>query len=581
MKRIWAFIKRRKKTSIAIALAVLLIGYFGATAGAPAEPEYLTEVSKKGDIRQTVEAVGTVISERELELRFGGVGIVSEVYVKEGQRVNAGQKLAQLRAGSLGASVASEQASLQQAIADLRALQEGTRPEDIAVAEADVASKRASLQAAQSTVESAERNLKNAQDQLKVLQQEANVGLSGQVSTSLSSGLEQMVSTENALSVVDDILNKVDVQDAITRDRPGADNTVRLQRADAFNVIANARRAMTAANDYQAALDALDVGQRAVTAARTTMDALFGIISTLPETSNFSNADREENKATITAQRTKIQTAGSTLTTVQSNLRNSAATYDTKIASQESTIISQTGTRDKAKIDILTYQAAIQSAEAQLALKKAGSRKTDIDAAAARVRAAQANVARASANYGDTVLTAPVAGVVTNIHIKAGESLPTGPAMNMLGDSPFRVEMFVSEIDVPKLVLTQTGSIELDAFRGVNMKLHVSEIDAAPTLKDGVSKYGVTLDFLHNHPELKIGMTGDAEIVTGMRNNVLMVPRRAVLDSTGSGTYVRILKPDNTLEERTVTIGMEGESGDVEVLSGLAGGETIVVLVKK
>ncbi len=581
MKRIWAFMKRRKKTSIAIAIAVLLIGYFVATAGGGAEPEYLTEVSKKADIRQTVEAVGTVISERELELRFGGVGIVSDVYVKEGQRVAAGQKLAQLRAGSLGASIASEQASYQQALADLRELQEGSRPEDIAIAEADVASKRASLQAAQSTVETSERNLKNAQDQLKILQQEANVGLSGEVSTSLSSGNEQMVAAEGALSVIDDILNKVNVQDAIVRDRPGADNTVRLQKTDAQNRINDARKALSLATEYQAALDALDTAQRAVTAARAAVDSLFSIISTLPETSSFSNADREEYKATISAQRTKIQTAGSTLTNVQSNLRNSSATYDTRIASQESTIISQTGARDKAKIDILTYNAAIQSAEAQLALKKAGSRKTDIDSAQARVRAAAANVARAAANYGDTVLTAPVAGVVTNIHIKAGESLPTGAAMNMLGDSPFRVEMFVSEIDVPKLATTQTGSIELDAFRGVNMKLRASEIDAAPTLKDGVSKYGVTLDFLHNHPELKIGMTGDAEIVTGQRSNVLTVPRRAVLDSTGSGMYVRVLKADKTLEERTVTIGMEGESGDVEVLSGLQEGETIVVLVKK
>lgn len=581
MSRLWAFIKRRKKTSIAIAIAVVLIGYVAMTAGAPAQPEYLTETAKKGDIRQTVEAVGTVISERELELRFGGVGIVSDVYVREGQRVAGGQRLAQLRAGSLGASIASQQAAVQQAIADLRALQEGSRPEDIAIAEADVASKKASLQAAQSTVENAERNLSTAQDQLTVLQQEAKIGLAGQVSTSLSSGTEQMVAIENALTVIDDILNYVDVQDAIVRDRPGADNSIRVQQRSALDASASARRAMNAATEYQAALSALDEGQRAVTGARTAMDALFSLLSALPETSNFSNADREAYKGTVTTQRTRIQTAGSAITSVQSSLRNASAGYDTRISSQESTITNLIGTRDKAKIDILTYQAAIQSAEAQLALKRAGARKTDIDAAAARVRAAQANLARASADYGDTVLTAPVAGIVTNIHIKAGESLPTGPAMNILGNSPFRVEMFVSEIDVPKLLTTQTGSIELDAFRGVRMKLRVNEIGVAPTLKDGVSKYGVKLDFQYDHPELKIGMTGDAEIVTGLRLNVLTVPRRAVLDSTGSGMYVRVLKADSTLEERPVTIGMEGESGDVEVLSGLTGGETIVVLVKK
>jgi multidrug efflux pump subunit AcrA (membrane-fusion protein) len=141
--------------------------------------------------------------------------------------------------------------------------------------------------------------------------------------------------------------------------------------------------------------------------------------------------------------------------------------------------------------------------------------------------------------------------------------------------------MFVSEIDVPKLVLTQTGSVELDAFRGVNMQLRLTQIDSSPTLKDGVSKYGVKLDFMHAHPEVKIGMTGDAVIITGQKSDVVSVPGRAVLEKTGSGMYVRILKEDKSVEERTVVTGMEGESGEMEITSGLQGGETVIVLEKK
>jgi multidrug efflux pump subunit AcrA (membrane-fusion protein) len=575
-----AFVRTHKKKSIAAAIVLAVILLIVVTRK-PAQPEYITELAKKGDLTQTVEAVGTVVSERELELRFEGAGIVQQVFVKEGDHVKAGQRLGQLKAGSLGASVAAEAASLQSALAELRALQEGSRPEDIAIAEADVAGKRASLESAQTTLKTSEQNLKSSQDKLALLIQETNVNLAGQVSTNVSSLSEQLVAAESALSVIDDILGNVDVQDAIVKDRPGADNDVRAQKRSAQDFIMQARTVTSAATDYQSALKAMDAGKKAASSSVVAMDSLFSLISGLRETNNFTNSSRESYKTSISTQRAKLQDMSSSISTLQSNLQNASASYDTKIAAERSAIISLQGTRDKAATDIITYQASIQSAEAQLALKRAGARQTDIDGAQARVRSAQANLARAQANYSQTVLTAPISGTVSHVNINIGESLPAGAAVTLLGDSPFRVEMFVSEIDVPKLMVTQSGSIELDAFRGTHMKLHLSEVDSSPTSKDGVPKYRVKLDFDNLHPELKIGMTGDAEIITGERKNVVSAPRRAILEDNDGRLYVRILNEDKTITERTVTIGMEGQTGDTEILSGLEGGENIVVLIKQ
>ncbi len=580
MQIIPGFVRRHKKKSIAGAVVVVLLGFLVLRMASPKQPEYVTDTSKQGDIRQTVEAVGTVISERDLELRFASAGIVQAVLVKEGDAVRAGQRLAQLRSGNLGASVASQQASLQSALADLRAMEEGTRPEDIAVAEADVASRRASLQVATSTLESAETNLRTAIAQLEKLEQEASVSLSGQVTTAVTSAELQFVTIESSLAVIDDILGSVEVQDAILRDRPGADNEVRARKLSAIDAINAARRDVLKATEYDSALVALDTSRQAAVKASSAMDLLFSVIGSLQETSYFTNTDREGHKTTISTQRSKIQDAAGTIASARSTLQNASAGYDTKISSQESSIASLEGTRDRAKTDILTYEASIRTAEAQLALKRAGSRPSDLDAARARVRAAQANVARAAADYADTILTAPISGVISHVNIKAGESLPADAAVTMVGDSPFRIEMFVSEIDVPKLALTQSGSIELDAFRGVNMKLHLSEVDTTPTIKDGVSKYGVKLDFVYPHNEVKIGMTGDAVIVTGERANVVSVPRRAVLERDDGTYYVRTLL-GKTVTEKDVQIGMEGEAGDVEITSGLEAGEIVIVLEKK
>jgi HlyD family secretion protein len=128
------------------AAILIALAAFGLTR--PKAPEYVTDTAKRGDILRTVEAVGTVISERDLALQFPVTGIVANVLVREGQSVRAGEKLALLRAGTLAADIASASAAVQSAQADLNALLEGTRPEDIAIAEAELQSKRAGLDVA-------------------------------------------------------------------------------------------------------------------------------------------------------------------------------------------------------------------------------------------------------------------------------------------------------------------------------------------------------------------------------------------------------------------------------------------------
>ncbi len=238
------------------------------------------------------------------------------------------------------------------------------------------------------------------------------------------------------------------------------------------------------------------------------------------------------------------------------------------------------GTRDRANADISTYKTSLTIDEAQLALKKAPARATDISAAQARVRQAQADVARASAQLKDTILFAPVNGIVTQVNVKPGEMRPSAePSVTMLGDSPYRIEMFVSEVDIPKIQVSQSGSIKLDAFRDTPIQLRVGEIDPAATDKDGVPKYRVKLDFVYHHDDLKVGMTGDAEIVTGFRSNVVSVPVRSVIQVDGKDT-VRVQGKDGNIEERSVVTGMEGEGGMIEV-SNISEGETVIVLEKK
>jgi RND family efflux transporter MFP subunit len=573
-------VRRHKwKFTVGTILGLLLIFAIASLTKAK-PPEYVTAKAERGDIRQVVEAVGNVTSDKNLNLQFRTSGIVSEVLVKEGMRVRAGQRLAALRNGNQGASIASASASVAEAWANYNALKQGSRPEDIAVTEASVQNKKAALDVAKSNLRTAEQNLNASKARLESLKLDSDVSLSGEISLASGTISQKVTVALQALSTIDNVFANTDVQDALVKNDPGGYQDLRGRVNTVRQALENTRTVSIGPADYAAAIKALQNARTAVQQASDTLDFSFNLISNLATTSYLTTTDQTTYKDTIGTQRTAVLAAIRDLDAAIQSLKGAPSSLQSKITAEEANLQSAKGSVDRAKADIMTYETSLKIDEAQLQLKKAGARDTDLAAALARVRQAQASLARASADYADTLLVAPVDGLVTKVAIKAGEASPLEPAISIMGNAPYRIEMFVSEIDIPKVALSQSGSVELDAFRGTNFKLHVSQVDLSATDKEGVPKYRVLLDFNYPHDELKIGMTGDASIETGVRQDVVYVPLRAVIENDAGQKIVRILTEKGKVEERQVRTGMEGEGGNVEVL-GVKEGETVIVLEKK
>jgi HlyD family secretion protein len=90
---------------------------------------------------------GTVET-REIQIGSKVGGRVTQIPVEEGQAVKAGDLLVRFESDDLKAQRAQAQAQLEQAQADLRRLQRGNRPEEIARAQATAQEQRAMLDAA-------------------------------------------------------------------------------------------------------------------------------------------------------------------------------------------------------------------------------------------------------------------------------------------------------------------------------------------------------------------------------------------------------------------------------------------------
>ena len=566
----------RRQLAIGGGVVLLLIVLGIAWSAYSHEANFITATVKHGDMHQTVEAVGTVISEKDLGLQFRSSGIVSEVLVNEGDTVSAGQRLASLRAGDIGASVAAAAARAREAEAALRTLQEGTRPEELAIAEAQLDSKRMNLDTAKTVLTTAEENLAASQSKLAALRQEADTALSGQVAMAGSVAAQKLTTAEQALASIDDVYNTYDVSDVVTTLGSSSYSVLRQQLSDAKFAIVSAKQEPNPL-DYRTALSLMDEARVAMQQSVDALSRAYDFLVTLPETRALSREDKESYKNTLAAKRSVAQSALTELETWVKSLKDASAVYDTRIATEEGALTTAKGMKEKAEADIRSNEIAIRIDEANLALKRAGPRQTDIDAAEARWQAARADTARASASYADTQIVAPIAGRITKVSITAGEMAPSGPAITMIGESPYRIEALLSEADVLKVQRSQSGSIELDAVAGTNYQLIVSEIDEAPTVVNGQEKYRVKLDFLYPHTDFKLGMSGDLTIKTAERNDTLLVPSQAV-SGTAEGAVVHILDVHGRVTEMPVTTGIrESRTGLVEITSGLKEGETVIL----
>jgi HlyD family secretion protein len=110
-----------------------------------------------------VAASGTVRPVQTVNLSPENAGVLEELYVEQGDRVEAGQLIARMRSRDTAAQVQQNQAAVAEAEAALADLRQGSRPDEIAQAEASVAANRAQVRDAQARLDLATSELARRQ----------------------------------------------------------------------------------------------------------------------------------------------------------------------------------------------------------------------------------------------------------------------------------------------------------------------------------------------------------------------------------------------------------------------------------
>lgn len=201
------------------------------------------------------------------------------------------------------------------------------------------------------------------------------------------------------------------------------------------------------------------------------------------------------------------------------------------------------------------------------------------------IQKAEETVNQIQTNINDTTLYSPIAGMVIKRNVEVGETTVANAVtantsvVTVASDGALLTEVNVPESDIVDVAIGQKAQVSLDALSSSEkLVAEVSEIEPASTVIQDVVYYKVKLKFTDPDARLKVGMSTDVDINTAEKDDVVMIPMRAIKND-GSQDYVEILNADGKTSRRvSVKIGMSGDDGMVEVTSGLSGGENVVVL---
>ena len=173
------------------------------------------------------------------------------------------------------------------------------------------------------------------------------------------------------------------------------------------------------------------------------------------------------------------------------------------------------------------------------------------------------------------IIRAPRSGYVLHKNVVEGARVQSGKDLYRIGNlKKIWVKAEVYEFDAPWVTLNAPATMELSFQQGRTWDGKVSYI--YPTLNPKTRTLTVRLEFPNPGIRLKPGMFATIRIETRRLENVLLLPKEAILH-TGQRQIVFVSTGGGTFEPREVVTGVSGDNHDIEVLSGLKEGDPVVL----
>jgi Cu(I)/Ag(I) efflux system membrane fusion protein len=185
-----------------------------------------------------------------------------------------------------------------------------------------------------------------------------------------------------------------------------------------------------------------------------------------------------------------------------------------------------------------------------------------------------AQVARTGQAITTTAIIAPVSGIVTRKLVVPQQYVTAGQTLFEVADlSTVWVEANVYEHDLAGITAGQRVSVSSPALPGSELPGSIAFIEPVVSAESRTTR--VRIELPNRSLQLKPEMYVSVKLFGGAGRTALMVPATAVIDR-GQQQFVWVEVSPGTFAPRQVTAGARTPDR-VEILSGLAAGESVVV----
>ncbi|MBU4216750.1 efflux RND transporter periplasmic adaptor subunit [Candidatus Parcubacteria bacterium] len=570
-------------------------------------------IVKKDNLKIAIQSDGKVVAEDGVDLSFSVPGDtleVEDVFVKEGQKVKKGDKVASVKSNDLEFSLRSAYVSYQSALSGLELKQVGPTDDEIAKAKISIEQAKVSLDQSKISLDQLKmtvaQKIETAQNSITTAQNSLNLNQNVDNSLIIKNTYDDLVNTlkgtvikiGNVLKDSDDILgvDNTYVNDDFENLLGVKDSNTLISAKNSYYQVSNLKNDLepvvlvlnSASN--QASIDSV------VSKTKTTLNEmekhLYSMQKMLDATitsSSFTQSELDSFKSTISSNRStavselssitnsmqSITTSKNSFDSAENTLKNYQMAYDKAVADLDNT-------KKQAEKDIASAEAGIKSREtslqqAQISYNELITPVRDIDLASARSQVTSAAISVDKAKYAmeQAILISPIDGEVSLLNYKKGDFIiksDNKPVASIINNDTLFVEVKIEQADINKIKNGQKAYATFEALDSLRLEGEVAFVSlTSATDNNGIVTYVVRV-VVNNNGETKIreGMTAQVDFVTAEKNDILIVPVTAVRNVNN--------KPSVELPDGTWAPVVTGftDGINVEIISGLKAGDKLV-----
>jgi HlyD family secretion protein len=298
---------------------------------------------------------------------------------------------------------------------------------------------------------------------------------------------------------------------------------------------------------------------------------------------NRAAAEARLNEATTGSRPQEIQRAQAAVEQAEANERTARLNLDRAKQLNQSGVFARQALDDAQNAyDVAVAQAKVARENFELA--RLGPRQEQIDLARAQLAEAEASIGWLETQIENTVIRAPVPGTILERLIEKGEMVTTGfvsgrgakaALVSIANLRELEVELDINESDIPRVRLGQACTVSPDSYPDHKYRASVREIAPEANRQKATIQVKVAIadpdEYLRPETNAKVNFLEETKPSSTPQESRILVPKSAVLP----GPVVFLMKEGKAVKQ-PVTTGRE-LWGQVEVVSGLSGGEQLVI----